>query len=149
MDSGFKYASCVVSGSGNEKPKQGFTSQTLYPRATIKQQKMLPAACVAPVVAPRLVKGAWGTLRERAEARHLYLDRQGQQKWVSASNNVFQNATFAVDYAGKCLAGTCNICQDTEISLDAICTEGNGRVCRGGNLFRISSNSSRFLLICY
>ena len=38
------------------------------------------AACVAPVVAPRLFRGAYGTLRERKVAGHLPLDRQGQRK---------------------------------------------------------------------
>ena len=44
--------------------------------------KMIPAPCVAPVVAPKLLRGDWGTLRERAVAVNLPLDRQGQRKSV-------------------------------------------------------------------
>ena len=48
---------------------------------------MLLAACVAAVLAPRLYKGAQGTLRELGLAGHLPLDRQGQRKSSSQQQN--------------------------------------------------------------
>ena len=51
------------------------------------------AACVAPVVAPRLFTGAYGTLKERAVAGHLPLDRQGQLKTV-----LFQQLNLYYDF---------------------------------------------------
>ena len=66
---------------------------------------MLLAACAAPVVAPRLIRGPQRTLRERAAAQHLALDRQGQQKLSShQQNNCAQdtmetwNWHFSFDY---------------------------------------------------
>ena len=49
--------------------------------------EVLLAVCVAPVVAPRLFRGAYGGLRERAIAGHLPMDRQGQQNPSSHQQN--------------------------------------------------------------
>ena len=43
---------------GHCQGQQGFTGQALYLRAIIRQRKMLLAACDAPVVGPRLIRGA-------------------------------------------------------------------------------------------
>ena len=51
--------------------------------------KMLLGACIAPVVAPRLFKGPSRTLRERAVAGHLPLDRQGQRESSSHQQKKF------------------------------------------------------------
>ena len=72
--------------------KQCFGPTTLL-QWKCKTTNMLLAACVAPVVAPRLFKGAYGTLRERAVAGHLPLDRQGRRKSAHNYNNSFVHHT--------------------------------------------------------
>ena len=44
--------------SGTEKPSRALLAKALYYSAIVTQQKSSIAACVAPVVAPRLFKGA-------------------------------------------------------------------------------------------
>ena len=63
------------------------------------------AACDAPVVAPMLFRGAYGTLKERAVAGHLPLDRQEQRKSSSHQQNDVtvlatktRNWRFSFDY---------------------------------------------------
>ena len=67
---------------------------------------MLSVASVAPVVAPRLIREAQGTLREHARARHLALARQGQRTWVSVEKMVLRTSR----YAGLTLAALLQLC---------------------------------------